>query len=171
MRENGVLFFYRTMCSIRSYSYNGAIVWFPFRTLETAQLAQHLLLKTNPDWPCFFFSACFFVVYWPIPTSLELPRSPRPYKREKKELLNEVYLNQAASPPARARSSGSWSQALVGNNHSSPFWRCASLCAPTAVVRTEKQLDCSEVSACLRSKRTGRRWSSPSRHYSKKNKS
>ena len=37
------IFFYRATC-IRSYSYNGAIVWFQFGTLETAQLAQHLLL-------------------------------------------------------------------------------------------------------------------------------
>ena len=30
---------------------NEAFVWFSSRTLETAQLAQHLLLKTNPDQP------------------------------------------------------------------------------------------------------------------------
>ena len=35
----------------KSQSNNGAIVWFSSRTPETAQLAQHLLPKTNPDQP------------------------------------------------------------------------------------------------------------------------
>ena len=39
------------MFNKKSQLNNGAIVWFSSRTLETAQLAQHLLPKTNPDQP------------------------------------------------------------------------------------------------------------------------
>ena len=54
----GSFFFYSIVVNKKLQLNNGAIVWFPFRTLETAQLAQHLLLKTNPDWPEIRLQVC-----------------------------------------------------------------------------------------------------------------